>query len=759
MSLCLGVSVAKKLVTSSEKSISWFEYILLGVCLCVLAIRTTYTENINSTAANPWMNINDDFISLIFSGILLLTAAAWWVYVLFRRDAQYRFTGLEIGAVLFAVGGLIGIAVASNKRAAINDFSSLLIPILTAVMLVQILNSHTKIRIVLIVLVSVAAASAFQCVGQYFVDMQMMIEQYETDPQSVLIPLGITPGSFEQMLFEHRLYTKGVSGFLTTRNSVGSFGIIACFAGIALFAEQIKKYLFDRKAFWPMAACGSVLIISFFNLIIPRSKGAILAFILAFIIFLLLIKFPKIVSKHRKIILTISLIILIAAIFFVFSYGKQKLPGGSSMLVRWQYWISSVQMYKDNAITGVGPGNFRSHYSQYKFPAALEDIKEPHNFILSLLIQYGPIGLSGFLLMLAACFYRGLGLDESEDFSLQEKTNSTRRILLALSCIITVTMLLVRPIVKPPVINDEPFIGIFYAVLVFYIAPASAFLLGFWLANGLFKQDYFKATNLTAAALIAAYIGLLVHNLIDFAIFEMGIYTSLWFVLAALLAVKCLNTQSKRNIHRFGLSEKIIAAGLYLIMFVLFLAYGLVPVCSGTKKIRLAQNLFQLGRFEESQKFFETAADADRFNPLPYSLKGRLALQEYNFYIKSQELLLSAEKSFLAAIERDKADYKNYELLADTYEFMDDAEKALEACKKVIELYPGLDRGHLKFAQLAERLGENALALEHYKKAVEIEDAYREQFKIMYPGKKVFSRLGEKNYELAVQRIADLEKE
>ena len=50
------------------------------------------------------------------------------------------------------------------------------------------------------------------------------------------------------------------------------------------------------------------------------------------------------------------------------------------------------------------------------------------------------------------------------------------------------------------------------------------------------------------------------------------------------------------------------------------------------------------------------------------------------------------------------------------------------------------------------------MALKNYKIAVQIEDSFREQFKKMYPGKKVVSRLNEDKYFFATQRIKDLNK-
>ena len=62
----------------------------------------------------------------------------------------------------------------------------------------------------------------------------------------------------------------------------------------------------------------------------------------------------------------------------------------------------------------------------------------------------------------------------------------------------------------------------------------------------------------------------------------------------------------------------------------------------------------------------------------------------------------------------------------------------------------------MKFIE-AERLDKKNEALQYYRRAVEIEDSYRRQFRQMYPERDtVVSRLGEENYRLAQQRIQTL---
>jgi tetratricopeptide (TPR) repeat protein len=132
------------------------------------------------------------------------------------------------------------------------------------------------------------------------------------------------------------------------------------------------------------------------------------------------------------------------------------------------------------------------------------------------------------------------------------------------------------------------------------------------------------------------------------------------------------------------------------------------------------------------------------------------------------DLLFDSEKYFLDAIKRNKADFKNYERLTDVYihlaESSSEAEKtqwlerAFGVASDAVGCYPGCGRLHFKFAEIAEQLRKTDLALEGFKKAVEIEDAFRAQFKIMYPDREVFSRLGEGKYQTARQKVEQLSK-
>jgi len=411
-----------------------------------------------------------------------------------------------------------------------------------------------------------------------------------------------------------------------------------------------------------------------------------------FVVYLL---FGDWLKRHKKAILIVCLLLLLAgtcaAILYGLSHGR--LPGGNSMLVRWQYWYASVQMYSDHPFTGVGPGNFAQFYPHYKTAAALETVADPHNFLLNILTQYGPIGLVGFV---AAVF-------------------------IPLAKIIFST-----PVKTTP----DKHTG----------------------------QSHFFIT----AAIFCAILGFLLHNCIDFAIFEPGILTTFWAIMACLIAL---------DFHQKGRTPlalkpvafvRIVAILAGLVLIGVYFNYALIPVTKAGAKTKLAMQ-----EVISAHQLLEKAAEDDRLDPTALNLNGRFYLQQYNETAKKQPALLKqAEQCFLAAIGRDEADYKNYEKLSEVYnslaetssgqEKTDWLNKAFDIASSAVERYPGSGRLRIELAKIAEQLGKTALAIEHYQEAIRIEDAYRGQFQIMYPGREIFSRLGEEKYQFSKQRIKEL---
>jgi len=755
---------------SKSKGQVILEYIALALCLCVIALRTTYTEGPVAQSTTP-ANLNDNLYSLSVSVVLFLSFVFWFICGFCSKRFLYRFTAVEIGLCLFCIAAVIAGFAASNKRAAITDAACLIAPVLMTVLLVQILDSQAKIKLVLAVIAALGVVSACQCAEQFFVSNQAMIAQYKEAPATILEPLGIQSGSFQQFLFEHRLYSKDVRGFFSTGNSAGSFAILASFAAVALFIDKFKN---RQSGPLSLITCGVAVAVVVFGLIITRSKGAIAASLIAAGFFVAFLYFGNWLKMHKKAILLVCLLFFIAAGFAVVAYGltHDRLPGGNSMLVRWQYWLAAAKMYADHPFTGVGPGNFAHFYTHYKPAAALESVADPHNFLLSVLTQYGPLGLIGFLALFFIPLWKTIPSSSIEKNASPEvnRQPSFRTLTITYLTILSAVLLLIRPLImRTPL--DNTFEVTLYLIFTLYVAPVTAFVVGFWLLTTNTKTQatgHQSQVTYISAALFCAVLGLTLHNLIDFAIFEPPVFTAFCAIVACLIALDSQQNPQPMLVIKPSLPVRIISVASGLVLIGGFFNYVLVPVAKTSA--RNQQAVRQEQPFEYAHQLLYQAAEQDPLDPTALNLNGRLYLQHYSETPTPQPALLKkAEACFFAAIARDNADFKNYEKLSEVYTLLaensltqektDLLNYAIDSLRSAVERYPTSDRLRFELAEIAEQMDKTDIAVAQYEKAVEIEGAYRNQFKIMYPGREIFSRLGEEKYEKAKQRIKYLSEQ
>ncbi len=741
--------------SSKSKGQVVLEYVLLALCLCVITLRAMFTESPAAQSAALPANLNDSVYSLSMSAVLFLSFVVWLIMGLYSKRFVYRFSGIEVGLCIFCIAAIVAGFAAANKRAAITNFVTLLGPVLLAILLVQILDSHARIKLLMAVIAALGVVSAYQCAEQFSVSNQMMIEQYEQDRDAVLEPLGIQPGTFAQFLFEHRLYTKGVRGFFTTSNSAGSFALLASFAAIGLFVDKFKNRKYDSFGSRRFLICGIAVAIVIFGFVITRSRGAIAASLTAAAMFVAYLLFGNWLKAHKKTILCVCLLLVIAGGCVVVRYGiaHGRLPGGSSMFVRWQYWTGAAKMYADYPLTGVGPGNFGSFYPHYKSPSALETVADPHNFVLSILTQYGPLGLIGFLAVVLVPLCRAVSHGPAPP-SAETRQHEPVFFKLAVPMVIVVSaaLLFIRPILSP-----LPPVGSLQeknaAIIVLYVMPMVVFIIGFLLLTAGEVSNKTGQVNIIAAGLFCACLGVLIHNLIDFAVFEPGVFTTFWAIIACLIALDFSHKSRRQFVGKPALFTRVLVTAGVLVLVWAYFNYAFVPVAKAGANIKLAMQ--SVGYDSE---LLDEAAKDDPLDPLALNLNGRLYLQRYEDAEKKQPMLLEkAEKCFLNAIERNEASFKNYDKLSTVYNLLGETQKAYDCGLEAAKRYPGSGRLQFKLAEIAEQLGKTALAIGHYNEAIDIEDKYRRQFQRMYPERdKIVSRLGEEKYKKAKQQIENL---
>ena len=738
---------------NNNKAFRIFESSLFVLIMCVIALRLSFAENPGIESFSLQGTFYDNFLSVCISSLLIISGVTWLAVKL--AGGKYRISGFEYGILIFTVAAVISAIASSNRRAAITDSITILSAMLTAVVLSNLLETIERKKILLFVLAGMAIANVYQCTEQFTSSNKLMIEQYETEPVTQLRALGIEPDSFQQMLYEHRLYSKDVRGFFTTGNGAGSLLVLAIFCVFAAFDTRADFTL--RRLWFPIA----LLLVFFAGLVMAHSKGAFLSLAIGGILLLFAVRFGQILKRRQgpAIIFAVILIILCAAFVITYGISHNTLPGGNSMLIRWQYWTAAAKISADHLITGIGGGNFGTYYTKYKIPESLESVRDPHCFVLSILSQYGIIGLAGFCIAMFYPIIRACMRDRSA----QSAENKIAAAVKACGISIVLVLLLIRPIFVRAEVGSN-FDVIIYIAAIVYAAPAFFAGTTVWFCTRIEGQQP-KIKPIFRPALLCGLFALLIHNLIDFAIFEPGIMTAFWACIA-IVQSDFRRENLPANGAKSNKAKKIILTVLTVAIAVFIVRLCIIPGAKTAFSVEKAKQLSANGEFKEATAILNSASADDTLNPTPAAFAGRILLSEFEMNPEnSPDILLEAEKSLLTAIRRDSADFKNYENLAIVYETLARRmtatqrpwrEKAFSAFQDALYRYPGSSELNLELAETAQQLGKNDIAIEHYKKAIEIEDAFARQFKILYPGKKVSSRMGQIKYREAQERLEEL---
>ncbi len=758
-----------------EQNKSNFSLKLIGlvVVLGILGVRATCTEGLGGGEANlALMNFIDVVKSLSLSMVLLAVAIIGLLMVVWGK-VNFKFGFMELGIGIFFVGAVISSFLASDVRTAITSSLILMAAMLAGVLIVNLADGKEKVRLVLVVLTGLGVLNSLVCMEQFWESNDQLIRQYEEDPGEILSQLGIEEGTLEEFMLEHRLYSKDVKGYFLTGNSAGSFFILAGAGCAMLVFESWRLRKGDGLRF--LCTVGAFLII-LAGLVLTRSKGAIGGVVIAAAAFGLYRIFGKYLKNYRLGFLVVILAAVLLAGLLLIWYGieNDRLPGGNSMLVRWQYWDSSAEMVKDHPF-GVGGGGFGTFYPRYKNPASPETVSDPHNFILSLLSQYGWIGLAGFF---AAAGWPMMKVVLSR----RDDVDQVRGNYMGMKWFVAVVVLtgLAMAFCKGLDVGGDMDLAVLMILIVYILPLAILFFGGFLLWPRSDKLIDKKGFDYVIP--ICGVIGFGIHNLIDFAIFEPGVWLGFWILVGVIVACwrmgKGYDDKPLKLSKGKRIAASIVAVGVYVGMFL----WGYLPAARTSALLdetvreykKLREPNLDLWGARQGQVYgenmlkgilakLEQGCEIDKFDPTVCEVRGKFAAGSVGLIGFDREILVQGRKSFEQAIERDRHNFKHYENLAEIYILLSrigDERKnlgqALENLVRAVDLYPGSGRLQYKLASVADKLGENLVALEHYSKAVEIEQAFEGQFKEMYPGLDVVSRLGKERYKRAVERTEEL---
>ncbi len=314
--------------------------------------------------------------------LLLLTLAALLLRGLGRIDWR-----LCSGLALLAAASGISTAIAGDKRIALNASSNLLITLLTGVALVRLCDSRWMWRMALAALLASGAVSAYQCIIQRTVEFPALLRDWEQNRRPELIRQGFDMSEPSIVNFERRMRAAEAYGHLSHPNVQATCLSVWLLLSAAAALHALRSGALPAGGLLALlaGACG-------FAMYFTGSTGAILS-TLGGAGLLALLALTRI-GPRRALLGSTALYVLLIALGLGYALLRDTLPH-PSLAFRWYYWSAAGNVLAEQPLIGIGRENFRDAYLRHKRIEATEEVQNPHNLWVSLLVDYGPLGLLG----------------------------------------------------------------------------------------------------------------------------------------------------------------------------------------------------------------------------------------------------------------------------------------------------------------------------------------------------------------------------
>jgi hypothetical protein len=500
--------------------------------------------------------------------------------------------------------------------------------------------------------------------------------------------------------------------------------------------QYVNRLRFSNEAFGPFALANTFAGFLVVMLLLaaelfrtregPRSKGAIAAWIAAFLVLVYCLILTK--SRTAWAALIVAGVVWGVAVLVrnrrlitrraIAALGKgfdaeviSEAP--KSLAYRFQYWNGAVHTVADSPIFGTGPGNFRHHYLRHKVPESSEEIADPHNWLLDLWASGGILAVVSFFacLVLAVAAFRKRGRDDETRSEPPE------------------------PTAHAPWTADLP--GPILGFLLAVIAPVAAAngnfdawqlpLLAAWVFVFPILRHGLGSARLAPVVLVAGALGLLIH-LSGAGGIEMPAVVQIFLVLVAF----AFATRGQPEHATAAPLVPIAIGGVGVVLFVSLFLTGTLPLLNRRAAIAAGeQALFVDGQFEQAEGSFLQAAHSDPLSPEPHDRLADAYFAKWRAIPPggATDYFAKARVAMAEAMTQDPGNPMRYRRLGEFYlakfersRDTADAKGAADAFQRAVDIYPTDAMLRSSSAMALSDAGQPAEAKSQAQRALELDE-------------------------------------
>ena len=387
----------------------WLDVAAMFIAVAIVIARSTMLETLRdpfeiTSDSHPFPRGQGPTAALVLDLLTCIPALLILLNRVLHADVKPRRSLACVFSALLAAWILVSTIWSDDKFAALVTGAHFAAALCLLWSLSQTTTTWPRFRLVAAVcqgllLINLAQASLYK-----FVDLPDMQKDVGAHMGDFLKQRGWKPDEFLARQFMTKIENGELFGFTSSSNSCAA--MLVMLAGVSL-GLVIQRFADGgaRAAGWAILIAAAIPLTGVV-LVWTLCKAALGTSLLTILILLLIWRCRSFLARQSKIAYGIGVALVLLAAMSVVGFGLafHRLPG-ASLNFRWRYWVASWQVFLDHPLIGVGWANFGTHYLRHRLPIAAEEIQDPHNFLLTFLTELGLIGAALAIAWLARLWW------------------------------------------------------------------------------------------------------------------------------------------------------------------------------------------------------------------------------------------------------------------------------------------------------------------------------------------------------------------
>ncbi len=332
---------------------------------------------------------------------LVLDLLCWVpaMLVLVRRafDKKYflRFAWSFVALLGLGIWATLSVFWSADKfAAAVGGFTFLSAGLLVWAM-AQLVRSWMRLRVVAATCVGLLMVFIAAGVTYRFLDLPDLQKNWPMMKEQTRRERGWDENSFAAKQFEKKILAGEMAGFDASPNTFAATTVLCCVITAGLTIQRRRDGIDSTGAVLPVL----IILFGFWLIFYTDSRTAFATPVIAAMMLVAAWKLgPWLHANSKKAYLVGAILVLVGAAAVIGHGLVHNALVHVSLTFRWKYWVGAMRLCRANPIFGVGWDNFGLFYPSARLAEAAEEVKDPHNMIVR---AFAELGIVGGALMLA----------------------------------------------------------------------------------------------------------------------------------------------------------------------------------------------------------------------------------------------------------------------------------------------------------------------------------------------------------------------